>query len=80
MLTLLAGMFFSGFFLDVTELAMPYRIVSYLLPVTFGINAVHDVMLRGVEPATADLLGLGALILVYGTTAVLLLRRRLRFG
>jgi ABC-2 type transport system permease protein len=80
MLTLLAGMFFSGFFLDATELAMPYRILSYALPVTYGINAVQDVMLRGIEPSNADLLGLGALILIYGTAAVLLLRRRLRVG
>ena len=78
MLSLLAGMFFSGFFLDVSQLALPYRYVSYLLPVTYGINALQDVMLRGAEPASADLVGLGALVVVYGSLAVLLLRRRLR--
>ena len=78
MLSLLAGMFFSGFFLDVSQLATPYRYVSYVLPVTYGINALHDVMLRGAEPATADLVGLGVLVVVYGSLAVLLLRRRLR--
>ena len=55
MLSLLAGMFFSGFFLDVSQLATPYRYISYLLPVTYGINVLQDVMLRGAEPATADL-------------------------
>ena len=80
MLSLLAGMFFSGFFVDVSELATPYRYVSYLLPVTYGINAIHDVMLRGAEPAAADLIGLGALVIAYGLLAVLLLRRRLRVG
>ena len=35
-------------------------------------------MLRGAEPASADLVGLGALVVVYGSLAVLLLRRRLR--
>ena len=78
MLSLLAGMFFSGFFLDVSQLATPYRYISYVLPVTYGINAFRDVMLRGAEPATADLVGLGVLVVVYGSLAVLLLRRRLR--
>ena len=78
MLSLLAGMFFSGFIIDVSELAAPYRYVAYLLPVTYGINAVHDVMLRGAAPAPSDLIGLGVLVIVYGSLAVLLLRRRLR--
>jgi ABC-2 type transport system permease protein len=78
MLSLLAGMFFSGFILDVDGLAEPYRYLSYLLPVTYGIRIMHDVMLRGVAPDSADLLGLGALVVGYGLLAVLMLRRRLR--
>ena len=78
MLSLLAGMFFSGFIIDVSELAAPYRYVAYVLPVTYGINAVHDVMLRGAAPAPSELIGLGVLVIVYGSLAVLLLRRRLR--
>jgi ABC-2 type transport system permease protein len=80
MLTLLAGMFFSGFILDADQLAAPYRYLSALLPVTYGINILQDVMLRGVEPAREDLIGIGALVLAYGALAVLLLRRRLRTG
>ncbi|MET0459299.1 MAG: ABC transporter permease [Ilumatobacteraceae bacterium] len=78
MLSLLAGMFFSGFILDVDQLATPYRYISNLLPVTYGINMLHDVMLRGVTPSSADLIGLGALVVVYGGLAIVLLRRRLR--
>lgn len=78
MLSLLAGMFFSGFFLDVELLSYPVRAVSYVLPVTYGVAMMQDVMLRGQEPATADLVGLGALIGVYGILAILLLKRRLR--
>ena len=78
MLSLLAGMFFSGFILDVSQLATPYRYLSYLLPVTYGINMLRDVMLRGVAPAPADLAGLSALVIAYGSLAVLLLHRRLR--
>ncbi len=78
MLSLLAGMFFSGFILDVNGLAEPYRYISYLLPVTFGIRIMHDVMLRGIAPDSADFIGLGALVVGYGLLAVLMLRRRLR--
>lgn len=78
MLSLLAGMFFSGFILDVEGLTEPYRYVSYLLPVTYGIDIMQDVMLRGVDPQRDDLIGLGALVLGYGLLAVLMLRRRLR--
>jgi ABC-2 type transport system permease protein len=78
MLSLLVGMFFSGFILDVDGLAEPYRYVSYLVPATYGINVMQDVMLRGEPPQSADLIGLGALALAYGVVAVLMLRRRLR--
>jgi ABC-2 type transport system permease protein len=78
MLTLLAGMFFSGFLLDIDGLDMPYRAVSYLLPATYGIRMMHDVMLRGVTPDHVDLWGLAALVLGYGLISVLLLRRELR--
>ena len=78
MLSLLAGMFFSGFILEVSSLAVPYRYISYLLPVTFGINIMQDVMLRGVDPSRDDLIGLGVLVAAYGSLAVLMLHRRLR--
>ena len=78
MLSLLAAMFFSGFFLDVSQLATPYRYLSYLLPVTYGISMLQDVMLRGTDPHRFDLIGLGALVVAYGSLAVLMLHRRLR--
>jgi ABC-2 type transport system permease protein len=78
MLTLLAGLFFSGFVLDISQLATPYRYISYLLPVTYGIDMLHNVMLRGDAPDSSDLIGLGALTGAYGVLAVALLHRRLR--
>jgi ABC-2 type transport system permease protein len=78
MLSLLAGMFFSGFILDVDQLATPYRYISNVLPVTYGIGMLQDVMLRGIDPEPADLIGIGALVVVYGALAIVLLRRRLR--
>ena len=77
MLALLGGLFFSGFILPVDGLSYPVRIVSWLLPVTYGIDAMQDIMLRGVEPSVPTLAGLGALVAGYGTLAVLALRRRL---
>jgi hypothetical protein len=53
-------------------------VISYLLPVTYGIRILHDVMLRGAAPAVDDVVGVGALVVGYGLVAVLLLRRQLR--
>ena len=47
MLLLLASIFFSGFFLDLRLMWEPMKAVSYILPATYGINIMHDVMLRG---------------------------------
>ncbi|HLO17017.1 MAG TPA: ABC transporter permease, partial [Anaerolineales bacterium] len=46
MLLLLASIFFSGFFLDLRLMWEPMKAFSYLLPATYGINILHDVMLR----------------------------------
>lgn len=50
MLTLLAAIFFSGFFLPLYRLASSVRIVSWLLPATYGTVMLQDVMLRGQPP------------------------------
>ena len=77
MLTLLAGMFFSGFILPITGLAMPFRLISFLLPVTYGISMLQDVMLLGIAPSSGDVIGLAALVTAYGAIAVGILRRKL---
>jgi ABC-2 type transport system permease protein len=78
MLTLLAGLFFSGFVLALAGLTYPVKVISWLLPVTYGIRIMQDVMLRGEVPAAIDLVGLGALVVAYGALAMLVLRRQLR--
>ena len=80
MLALLGGLFFSGFILPISGLSYPVKLVSFLLPVTYGIATLQDIMLRGSTPAPWALTGLAALIAVYGAIAVLGLRRRLRTG
>lgn len=78
MLALLAGLFFSGFILPLSGLDYPVRVISWLLPVTYGIETLQDVMLRGEAPNPAYVLGLAALVAGYGALAVAGLRRRLR--
>ncbi len=78
MLTLLAGMFFSGFILGLDNLAYPVKYISWTLPVTYGIRSFQTVMLLGERPATEDIVGLAALVVVYGSIAVYALRRSLR--
>ncbi len=78
MLALLAGLFFGGFLLDLDAIRYPIRLLSFILPVTFSTRIFRDVMLRGVEPAVIDLVGLAAITVVAGAIAWLLMRRRLR--
>jgi ABC-2 type transport system permease protein len=78
MLTLLAGLFFGGFFLDLDGLLYPVKTLSWFLPVTYGIRMMQDVMLRGADLAPRDIAGASALVVGYGGLVILLLRRRLR--
>jgi ABC-2 type transport system permease protein len=50
MLLLLASIFFSGFFLALYRLWEPVQIISWALPVTYGINLLQSIMLRGQAP------------------------------
>ncbi len=77
MLALLAGMFFGGFFLSLDAFRFPIRLISWILPVTYGIRWLQDVMLRGDAPAAADVIGLVVLAVVYGAAAWLAFRRQL---
>ena len=50
MVILLASIFFSGFFLALYHLWEPVQVVSWALPVTYGIELLQSVMLRGQTP------------------------------
>ena len=80
MLSLLAGLFFGGFVISLETMTFPVKAISYLLPVTYGIRILQDVMLRGADAAWVDLVGLGALVVGYGAISVWVLRRQLRTG
>jgi ABC-2 type transport system permease protein len=80
MLVLLASVFFGGFFLGLESLAPYVRVISYALPVTYGIKALQAVMLRGEAPAWWLLAALGTMALVLFIVSTALFRRQFRRG
>jgi ABC-2 type transport system permease protein len=77
MIMLLTSFFFSGFVLDLNTLSQPVRVISRLLPATYGIAFLQDVMFRGAGLRLIYLvsaLGLGIAMLIL---AWLLTRRRM---
>jgi ABC-2 type transport system permease protein len=75
MVVLLVSIFFTGFVLPLDQLTAPVRYVSYLVPGTYGIAALQDVVFRGqmAEPALVG--GLVLYAAVMATLAWLALRR-----
>ena len=78
MLVLLASVFFSGFFLPISDFQTPATQVSFVLPVSHATVALQNLMLRGrlLDPTPLAILGgIGVLLLIVN---VQLLRRELR--
>ncbi len=80
MLVLLASVFFGGFFLGLDSLAPYVRVISYALPVTYGIKALQAVMLRGEAPVWWVPVALGAMALLLFIVSTALFRRQFRRG
>lgn len=79
MIVLLASIFFSGLFLSLQLLRPAVRIVSWMLPATYGTQMLQDVMLRGVFPMEDTLLlaALFAMGVAFFVAAWYLLRRKM---
>ncbi|MGE5642141.1 MAG: ABC transporter permease, partial [Byssovorax cruenta] len=75
MLLLLASIFFSGFFLDLRLMWQPMKVFSYMLPATYGINIMHDVMLRGLPLPPIYIGGLALMGLILFLVDWIMLRR-----
>jgi ABC-2 type transport system permease protein len=75
MITLLISVFFSGFILDLRYFWPPVRILSYLMPATYGINLLQNVMLRGSAIGGLLMAGLFAIGVVAFLIAWVLMRR-----
>jgi ABC-2 type transport system permease protein len=78
MLLLLASIFFSGFFLDLRLMWEPMKAFSYILPATYGINIMHDVMLRGLPLPFTFIGGLALIGLVLFLADWVILRRMMQ--
>mgnify|MGYP001267613316 CR=1 FL=1 len=78
MLVLLASVFFSGFFLPLDNLLPAVRPLSYALPVTYGVQGLQDLMLRGAVPAQWIMLALGGIALLAALAATWTFRRGFR--
>ncbi len=50
MIILLASVFFSGFIMGLDKLWQPVRIISWMLPTTYGTVLLRDIALRGIAP------------------------------
>jgi ABC-2 type transport system permease protein len=75
MITLLLSIFFTGFILPLEQLFPVVQVVSYLLPATYGIRAVHDVVFRGGAVESAALAGLVLYPIVMAAAAWWMVRR-----
>lgn len=75
MLLLLASIFFSGFFLDLRLMWQPMKVFSYILPATYGIQLMHNVMLRGLPLPINIIGGLALMGLILFVVDWLFLRR-----
>jgi len=77
MIVLLASLFFSGFFLSIGQLEGIGQAVSWLLPVSYGMEMLRDVMLRGAPINRNTLLGLTAYGVIAFFLALIGTRRRM---
>ncbi len=78
MLLLLASIFFSGFFLDLRLMWTPMKAFSYILPATYGINIMHDVMLRGLPLPLQYIGGLALIGIILFIADWIILRRMMQ--
>lgn len=78
MLLLIASGFFAGFLFPLGQMSGPSVGVSYVLPATYGIRALQDVMIRGEGISTLDLVGLLVMVSVtLGLTRYLMGRKKI---
>jgi ABC-2 type transport system permease protein len=77
LIVLLASLFFSGFFLSLGQLEGVAQWASYLLPVTYGMQMLRDVMLRGVAPDPAVAVALALYGVVAFSLALVAARKRM---
>jgi ABC-2 type transport system permease protein len=78
MLILVASVFFGGFFIPLSGLRTSVHFVSYALPVTYGVQALREIMLAGRAPGPEILLPLAGLSLGFYSLCTLIYIRQNR--
>jgi ABC-2 type transport system permease protein len=78
MLVLLASVFFGNFFLPIDTLYPWARVLSYALPITYGVQAMQNIMLRGIPADPITFIALGAFAVGFFLLGTLLFRRTIR--
>ena len=78
MMVLLVSIFFTGMVLPLEQLLEPVRVISYMLPATYGIQALQDVMFRALRPSVLVVGGLAAYALVAVLASWLVMRRHVK--
>lgn len=76
MMVLLASIFLTGFLVSLERVVPALEVVAWLLPPTYGITLLRDVMLRGVGLQPLPILGLVAIGAALLVVSWVLLRRR----
>jgi ABC-2 type transport system permease protein len=75
MIFLIASVFFSGFIMSLDMLWEPVRVISWMLPTTYGTLLLREIALRGADPNWALLGGLVAIGLALMLISWRLMRR-----
>jgi ABC-2 type transport system permease protein len=77
MIMLLLSVFFSGFLLDLRYFAEPVKIISWLLPTTYGSVLLQNIMLRGNPLLSIYIVGLVGIGLVLFGISWFLMKRQM---
>ncbi|MEX2623765.1 MAG: ABC transporter permease [Acidimicrobiia bacterium] len=80
MIMLLVAIFFSGFFISLDRLIPAVRVLSYLIPATYGISGLQEVAFRGRAPSLETLGGAALLAVLFLVTAWALIKTRVVAG
>jgi ABC-2 type transport system permease protein len=78
MLVLLLSVFFTSFFLPITGFAWPAWIISLLIPMTYAVEGLQNLMLTGTGPGLFVWLGLIVLTLLSYGLVLLIMQRQYR--
>lgn len=78
LLLLIASVLFGGFFLSLESLIPSVQILSYTLPITYGIIALKQTMLRGEFPPLWSLGALGGMAVALFILSAILFRSQMK--